>query len=82
MYLDYLYSAFLDWGSIYLGWLGFRHPDSVVGGLWKITIFARQLARGCLSPPLLFLHPRHCRPAGLGLAAITFGKILSRVQRH
>lgn len=51
MYLDSLYSAFLDWRSIYLGWLGFRHPDSVVGGLWKITIFARQLARGCLLPP-------------------------------
>lgn len=29
----FLYSAFLDQRSIYLKWLGFRHPDSVVGGL-------------------------------------------------
>lgn len=50
MYLDTLNSAFLDRGSFYLGWLGFRHLDSVVGGLWKITIFARQLAKGCLPP--------------------------------
>lgn len=39
-----------DWGS--------RHPSSVFGGLWKITIFARQLAKEWLQSPnsAPFLH--------------------------
>ncbi|TNN64710.1 hypothetical protein EYF80_025016 [Liparis tanakae] len=44
--------------SIYLGWLGFRHSDSVVGSLWKITIFARQLAKGLPASPPPTPHPR------------------------
>lgn len=65
MYLDSL-SILHFWtgGSVYLGWLGFRHPDSVVGGLWKITIFARQLAKG-LHPPLPPPHSSTPVTAGL-----------------
>lgn len=38
--------------------------------------------QGCLLLPSTPLHPPHYRPAGLGLGAITFGKILSKMQRH
>lgn len=62
--------VFLDQGSVSFRWLGFRHPDSVVGGLWKITIFAGHLAKtACCSPPPHTPPPFTTRPAGAGLSS-------------
>lgn len=38
--------------------------------------------QSCQLLPTTTHHPPHYRPVGLGLGAITFGEILSRVQRH
>lgn len=50
--------AFLDQRR----WLGFRHPDSVVGGLWKITIYAGHFAKAASCSP-----PHHTTPLTTGL---------------